>query len=92
MNAPDTREPAVIVLLPVPDERLPSGPIWTFLDDHSDGVTVVSRPADRQVVLDARALATEGTQAVLRFTPRTTRAVAAALLAAADHIEQQETR
>lgn len=80
----------VTVTLPAPHEMFPSGPMWTFLDDHVDGLAIVSKPNDGKVVLTARKLAGEGTQTVLRFTPAAAREVAAALLAAADHAEPHE--
>jgi hypothetical protein len=92
MNAPGTGESAVIVLLPAPHQMLPFGPLWAFLDDNTDGLAVVGQPDQRRVLLAIRSLAAGGVQHELPFAPATVRAVAAALLAAADHAERQEAR
>jgi len=90
MNASDSGESTVTVELPAPHQMLPSGPLWAFLDDNTDGVAVVSQPDLRRVLLAVRSLAADGGQTDMRFTPAAARAVAAALLAAADHADQQE--
>ncbi|QUQ64232.1 hypothetical protein [Kutzneria sp. CA-103260] len=87
----DNGDGTVIVRLPAPDEHLPSGPLWTFIDDDSDGLIVASQPDQQRVALTARALTTWGTTTMVRLSPAGARAAAAALLAAADHAERRET-
>jgi len=78
----------VTVRLPAPDEELPSGPLWTFIEQGSDGLVISGRPDLGHVVVTSRDPITLTT---VRFSPRVARAVAAALLAAADHADEPET-
>jgi hypothetical protein len=77
----------VIVELPQPDEQLPSSPLWTFIGEDGDGLVIASRPDQRHVVLTARESPAPST---VRLSPAGTRAMAAALLAAADHADHRE--
>ncbi|MFI9387739.1 hypothetical protein [Kutzneria sp. NPDC052558] len=90
MNAHSRRGGVVIVHLPTPDEQLPSGPLWTVVDDD-DGLAIASRPDHRSVVLLMRTAQEASALTTLRLAPAAARAAAAALLAAADHAEGQET-
>lgn len=75
------------VPLPPPDEELPSGPLWTFIEDDGDGLVVAGWPEQRHVALTARDSISLTT---VRLLPDVARAVAAALLAAADHADEPE--
>jgi hypothetical protein len=78
---------SVTVHLPAPDEELPSGPLWTFIEDDGDGLVVAGRPEPRHVALTAR---DSISLTKVRLRPDVGRTVAAALLAAADHADEPE--
>ena len=91
MNARNHDAGAAIVHLPAPDEQLPSGPLWTLVDDNSDGLVIASRPDHQRVVLMVRTAQDMTALTTLQLSPAAARAAAAALLAAAEHAERRET-
>jgi hypothetical protein len=91
VNAHSRRGGVVLVHLPTPDERLPSGPLWTVVDDNNDGLVIAGRPDHRSVVLVMRTAQDVTALTTLRLTPADARAAAAALLAAADDAEGSAT-
>ena len=84
----DKRPGTVIVRLSARNEQLPSGPLWTFLEDDCDGLVIASRPDHRHAVLTTRE---SSVLATVRLSPDAARAAGAALLAVADHATGQET-